>query len=141
MKHALPSDLLNAYSLQFKQFVRTSNTGLVDTLLDLWQQLVALGVPFEFSADNDMAKFTFPSGRGFHIATSTKRFHRPKKTRKLHSVTIIMGGFKEDYDDPEDLLIPCNRAGKIDCCYFGMGEEEADLAMFFIEQLARSRGK
>ena len=135
MIHPLSQKVIKAYTAAFQQFVKTSNTGLNLTLMDLWQRIVGLNVPFEFSADADMTKFRFPNGHGFHIATSTRRFHRPKKIGKQRSVTIILSGFKEDYDDPENLLFPCDRAGKIDCCYFGMGEEEAELAMFFVEQL------
>lgn len=119
----------------YRTFVRKTKTGLEETLQELWTQLVGLNHPFWFDADEDMAKFTFTNGRSFHLCSSTRRFHRPKKTGKPRSVTIVMGGFKEDYDDPEDQLIPCDAARKIDCCYFGMAEDEADLAMFFIEQM------
>lgn len=126
---------MKEYEKAYRRFVRSSRTGIDETLLELWNRIIDTKIPFYFDADDDLAKFTFEGRRGFHIATSTRRFHRPKKTGKPLSVTIIMGGFKEEYDDPEDQLIPCDKARTIDCCYFGMGEDEVDLAMFFIEQL------
>lgn len=125
----------------YRTFVRKTKTGFEETLLELWTQLVGLNHPFWFDADGDMAKFTFANGRSFHLCTSTRRFHRPKKTGKPLSVTIVMGGFKEEYDDPEDQLIPCDAARKIDCCYFGMAEDEVDLAMFYIEQMVSRKDK
>lgn len=126
---------LRKYTGAFRRFVHNSETEMDDTLQELWNRIVDTREPFYFDADSDMAKFTFERGRGFHIATSTRRFHRPRKTHKPDSVTIIMGGFKDEYDDPEGQLIPCDKARTIDCCYFGMGEEEVELAMFFIQQL------
>ncbi len=120
----------------FRAFIRSADTGLDETLLELWRLVRALRKPFLIDADADMAKFTFENGRGFHICTSTGRFHRPAKTGKKESVTIMIGGFKREFDDPEDQLIPCDAAQRINCCYFGMAEDEVDLAMFFIEQLA-----
>ncbi|MEK6566328.1 MAG: hypothetical protein AABZ41_06440 [Bacteroidota bacterium] len=35
--------------------------------------------------------------------------------------------------------MPCDQAGKIDCCYFGMGEDEENLATFYIGQLIRKK--
>lgn len=124
----------------FRRFVQSADTGLDATLFELWNRGLQLRKPFWFDADADMAKFTFPNGRSFHICTSTRRFHRPKKTGKLQSVTIVMGGFKDDYNDPEDQLIPCDKARKFDCCYFGMAEDEVDLAIFFIEQMVKFPG-
>lgn len=123
----------------FRTFVRTADTGLDHTLLELWDSIERLKKHFSFTADADMAIFTFSNGHRFHICTNTRRFHRPKKTGKLESVTIMMGGFKEDYDDPENQLMPCDAKRTIDCCYFGMAEDEADLAMFYIEQLVNHR--
>lgn len=119
----------------FKEFIRTSSTGIEGTLFEFWRRIVTLHIPFLLDADEDMAKFTFAHSSGFHICTSARRFHRPKMTGKPLSVTIMMGGFKEDYNDPENQLIPCDKARKISCCYFGMAEDEVDLAMFFLEQL------
>ena len=126
---------LKDYERQFRTFVRTSQSGLDDTLFDFWNSLTALPIPFEMVTDEDMAQFSFGFKKGFHITTNRRRFHRPKKTGKPRSVTIIMSGLKEEYEDPEDLLVPCDYARKIECCYFGMAEDEAELAMFFIQQM------
>lgn len=44
-------------------------------------------------------------------------------------------------NDPENQLIPCDRAGRIDCCYFGMAEEETELGLFFVKQLVKLKAK
>ena len=119
----------------FKAFIRSANTGLDATLLELWERVGKLQKPFVFDSDADMAKVTFENGRSFHVCTSSRRFHRPTKTGKPRSVTIMLGGFKRNFDDPEDQLIPCDAAQRVDCCYFGVAEDEEDLAMFFIEQM------
>ena len=119
----------------FRAFVRAANTGLDETLSELWKRLLALDKPFWLDADLDMAKCTFLTGRGLHICTNPRRFHRPKKTGKVLSVTIYLGGHKREFDDPENQLTPCGTDDKLDCCYFGMGVDEADLALFYFEQL------
>lgn len=129
------------YERMFGKFIKSSRTGLDSTLWALWNRIVDLRAPFLFDADADMAKFTFLNGRSVHLCTSTRRFHRPKKTGKPESVTVVVGGFRREYDDPEHQLIPCDGAGKIDCCYFGVAEEEEDLAIFFIEQLLQKEEK
>lgn len=121
----------------FRAFVKVTDPELKYTLMDVWKGVRAIGKPFILSADEDMAKLSFENQRGFHVATSTKRFHRPKKTGKSPSATIILGGFKDEFDDPEDQLIPCDKARIIDCCYFGMGVDEAELALYFIDQLSQ----
>ncbi len=131
----------NEFERAYRNFVRASRTGLEETLLALWDRIIDLHMPFWFDADADMAKFTFENARSAHICTSTRRFHRPKKTGKPISVTIVLGGFNDEYDDPEDQLIPCDQARKIDCCYFGMGEEEVDLTIYFFRQLIQKPAK
>ena len=126
---------LVGYERTYKAFVKTSDSGLDQTLLELWKRLAKLRTPFFFDADANMAKFTFTNVRGLHICTSTRRFHRPLKTGKRVSATIYLGGYKREFDDPENLLIPCGRNDQLDCSYFGMGEDEADLALFYAEQL------
>ena len=130
---------LPAYNQKFEGFLESSQTLLHQTARSLWQGIAALQAPFLFDADADMAKFTFGNGRSVSLCTSVRRFHRPKKTDKPLSVTVILGGFRNEYDDPENQLVPCDQAGKIDCCYFGMGEDEEDLATFYIGQLIRIR--
>jgi len=128
---------LPGYNQQFEGFLKTSQTPLHQTARSLWQGIAALQAPFFFDADADMAKFTFGNGRSVSLCTSVRRFHRPKKTGKPLSMTVILGGFRNEYDDPENQLVPCDQAGKIDCCYFGMGEDEEDLATFYIGQLIK----
>ena len=125
------------YAATFRTFVKVSQSGIDQTLISLWERINDLKILFLFDADADMAKFTFHNGRSAYLCTSTRRFHRPGKTGKPRSVTVILGGFKTEYEDPENQLIPCDRAGKIDCCYFGMAEDEEDLTVFYIDQLAK----
>ena len=126
---------------RYRAFIRTAKSGLDATLLDLWKRVGNLKVPFSLDADDDMAKFSFENARSFHICTNTRRFHRPTRTGKHPSVTVMLGGFKNEFNDPEGQLIPCDAAGRIDCCYFGMAEEESELALFYIEQLVELPGR
>ncbi len=134
-------DELGRLAKKFQVFVRSSNTGLDDTLMKFWSEIAAMREPFDLDVDADMAKFVFANGRGMHISTSTRRFHRPKRTKKPTSVTIVLGAFKKEMNDPESQLIPCDRAGRIDCCYFGMSEEETELGLFFVKQLIKLKPK
>ncbi|MEK7669984.1 MAG: hypothetical protein AAB330_01960 [Bacteroidota bacterium] len=93
---------LPGYNQQFEGFLKTSQTPLHQTARSLWQGIAALQAPFFFDADVDMAKFTFGNGRSMSLGTSVRRFHRPKKTGKLLSMTVILGGFRNEYDDPEN---------------------------------------
>jgi hypothetical protein len=119
----------------FRVFAQQTEPERRETLQQLWTSVLELKQPFLLDADADMAKFTFLNGRSFHLCTSTRRFHRPKRTGKPQSITIVLSGFKGDYDDPENQLIPCDAAGTISCCYFGMAVDEAELALYYIKQL------
>lgn len=134
-------DKLDRLAKKFQAFIRSSKTGLDDTLMKFWSEITGMREPFDLNVDADMAKFVFANGRGMHMCTSTRRFHRPKRTGKPVSVTIVLGAFKKEMNDPENQLIPCDRAGRIDCCYFGMAEEEKELGLFFVKQLVKLKAK
>jgi hypothetical protein len=134
-------DPAKASEQEFRRFVKLAETSLQETLMQFWSAVAELKEPFDLAVDADMAKFVFPNGRGIHLCTDTRRFHRPKRTGKPVSVTVFLGAYRGEMDDPEGKLIPCDRAGRLRCCFFGMGEDEAELGLFFVKQLIKLVGK
>jgi len=86
----------------------------------------------------------FDGARRSFLATQTEGKSEAKRYRnddtreeRLHELRRDTELVQHSEDSGYPNRVFGDRAGKIDCCYFGMAEDEEDLTVFYIDQLAK----